>query len=413
MGLSRRPVPLPIATVGLGGYGDSISRLLERQSREADPPVRLVGVYEPDAATHRDRMAELRASGVAVAASYDELLSGSAEAVWLPIPIHLHRAFTERALAAGKAVMCEKPAAGSIDDLRAMRVARDRAGRPVAIGFQDLYDPATHAAKRRLLDGAIGAIRSATLLACWPRDESYYGRNAWAGAFRRDGIWVLDSPLSNAISHYVNLALFWLGETPAGTATPLAVEAELYRVNAIENFDTCALRITLPGDVLLVVLLTHACRDEVGPQITISGTRGTLATGQGQRIVFRDAAGAETDRLAFTEQRHALMVRQFTDWVRGLPGADLFATLEQAEAHLTVCNGASEAATIAPVPAEAIEVITAPGRMPLHTIKGIEEVFAACARRGRLPSESGMAGWSVPAGWRDLRGYAGFAGPRG
>ena len=408
-----RAAPLPIATVGLGGYGDTISRLLERQSREADPPVRLVGVYEPDAATHRDRIAELRASGVTVTTSYDELLMGPAEAVWLPIPIALHRSFTERALGTGKAVMCEKPAAGSIDDLRAMRAARDRAGRPVAIGFQDLYDPATHAVKRRLLDGAIGEIRGATLLACWPRDESYYGRNGWAGALRRDGVWVMDSPLSNAISHYANLALFWLGGTPAGTATPQAVEAELYRVNAIENYDTCALRITLASDVPLLIYFTHACREQVDPQIAITGTRGTLATGPGRSIVFRGAVGAESERLAFSEQRHALMVRQFADWVRGVPGADVFATLEQAEAHLTVCNGASEAATIVPVSPEHVEVIAGNGGAPLHTIRGIADAFAACARRGVLPSESGIVAWSVPAGRRDLRGYERFAGPRG
>ncbi len=239
--------PLPIALVGLGGYGATICRLLEEQSRVPDPPVRLVGVFEPDVATHGARLAELREAGIATASSYAELLAGPSEAVWLPIPIHLHRPFTEQALAAGKAVLCEKPVAGAVEDLAAMRAARDHAGRPVAIGFQDLYDPATHAIKRRLLDGAIGQPRAATLLACWPRDSSYYGRNAWAGAFRRDGIWVMDSPLSNAISHYANLALFWLGDAPAATAVPLAVDAELYRANPIENYDTCALRVHLAG----------------------------------------------------------------------------------------------------------------------------------------------------------------------
>ncbi|MFN8514833.1 MAG: Gfo/Idh/MocA family oxidoreductase [Chloroflexia bacterium] len=238
---------LPIAVVGLGGYADTISRLLERESREPNPAVRLVGIYEPDIATHAARMDELRASGVAIADSYDALLAGPAEAIWLPIPIELHRDFTERALAAGKAVMCEKPVAGSIDDLAAMRAARDRANRPVAIGFQDLYDPATHAAKQRLVNGAIGELRSATLVACWPREQSYYDRNTWAGAFRRRDTWVMDSPLSNAISHYANLVLFWLGDTLHATAHPLTVEAELYRANPIENYDTAPSASTSPA----------------------------------------------------------------------------------------------------------------------------------------------------------------------
>src|SRR5439155_12971925 len=239
--------PVAIGTVGLGGYAGSICRRLGRQSRERDPPVRLAAVFEPDAATHAGRLRELRAAGVRVAGSYEDLLAGQVEAVWLPLPIDLHRPFTEQALGAGKAVMCEKPPAGCVDDLHAMMAARDRAGLPVAIGFQDMYDPATDAVKRLLLDGAIGRPRAATLLACWPRGLAYFSRNGWAGRFRRDGAWVMDSPASNAMSHFVNLLLFWLGEAPAAPAVPVAVEAELYRANDIENYDTCSLRVQTAG----------------------------------------------------------------------------------------------------------------------------------------------------------------------
>ncbi len=405
--------PVAFGTVGLGGYAGVICRLLEQQSRAPDPPARLVAVFEPDGATHAGRLRELRSAGVQVAGSYEDLLSAPVEAVWLPLPIDLHRPFTERALAAGKAVLCEKPVAGCVDDLHAMMAARDRAGRPVAVGFQDIYDPATHAVKRRLLAGAIGTPRTATLLACWPRGLAYFSRNDWAGRFRRDGAWVMDSPASNALSHFVNLALFWLGEAPAAAAVPVAVDAELYRANDIENYDTCSLRVRTAGGAELLVLLTHACRETIDPRITISGDAGTLATEHRQGVTLRDARGEVSARLAFAEEPRVAMVRRFAARVRGALDDFAVATLEQSEAHLVLVNGASEAAPVRPVPADVVEVFAGRAGEPTRAIRGIEGAFEECARRGQLLSESGLVGWSVPPGRRDLREYRHFAGPAG
>ena len=403
--------PVAIGTVGLGGYGGTICRLLEQQSREPDPPVRLAAVYELDVAAHAGRLEELRSAGVQVAGSYEELLSAPVEAVWLPLPIHLHRPFTEQALAAGKAVMCEKPAAGSVDDLHAMMAARDRAGRPVAIGFQHMYDPATHEVKRRLLEGAIGRLRSATVVVCWPRELAYFARNDWAGRFRRDGVWVMDSPASNAMGHYVNLPLFWLGEAPAASAVPVAVEAELYRVNDIENYDTCSLRVQMADGAELLVLLTHACGETIDPRITVTGEAGTLEARPAQVATFRDARGEVLEQVALAEEPRALMVQRFAARVRGALDDGAVATLEQSEAHLVAVNGASEATPVRPVPKNAIKVVRGRGGEPTRAIRGIEEAFEQCAHRRQLLSESGLVSWSASPGRRDLRGYRHFAGP--
>lgn len=56
--------------------------------------------------------------------SYDEfddcLASGDVDAVFIALPNHLHREYTERAARAGVHVLCEKPMAVSEDDCRAM-----------------------------------------------------------------------------------------------------------------------------------------------------------------------------------------------------------------------------------------------------------------------------------------------------
>ncbi|MGN6676069.1 MAG: Gfo/Idh/MocA family protein [Thermomicrobiales bacterium] len=403
--------PVAIGSVGLGGYAGTICRLLEEQSHGDNPPVRLLAVYEPDVATHGDRLQALRAAGVQTPGSYEELLALPIEAVWLPVPIELHRPFTEQALAAGKTVMCEKPVVGSVDDLALLRAARDRAGLPLAVGFQDMYDPATHIVKQRLLAGALGTIQSATLLACWPRGRKYFTRNAWAGRLRRNDTWVLDSPLSNALSHYVNLLLFWLGATPAAPATPVSVAAELYRANDIENFDTCSLRVQLAGGATMLVLLTHACQETINPLITITGDGGTLETVHQQHVTLRDRQGQVSEEILLSTQLRPEMVRRFAGRVRGVLDDSAIATLEEAEAHLIVVNGTAEAAPVQPFPAGVVTTVSGRDGDTIRAVPGIEQVFTACARQGQLPSESGLVAWSVPPGQRDLSGYHHFAGP--
>ncbi len=170
--------PVLIGMAGLGGYARVVCRCLDEYSRGEHSFVRLAAVCEPDLERHAEQVAALRAKGVPVFRRFEEMLALPIESVWLPLPVPLHRPFTELALAAGKAVLCEKPAAGCVQDLDAMRTARDRARLPVAIGFQDIYEPSTRAMKRALLAGKIGAVRSATLTACWPRDSRYYARSA-------------------------------------------------------------------------------------------------------------------------------------------------------------------------------------------------------------------------------------------
>ncbi len=408
--ISSRP-PLRIGTVGLGGYAGVVCRLLSECSLGDAPPVQLSAVCEPNLAAHAGRVDELRAQGIKVFSQWEPMVSQALEAVWLPLPIPLHRPFTERALAAGLAVMCEKPAAGSVQDLDAMCRAQQQAGLPVAIGFQDIYEPSTRALKQAVLSGEIGAVRSATLTACWPRSSRYYARSPWAGCIKQDGAWVMDSPASNALAHFVNLALFLLGECEDTSAALATLEAELYRANPIENYDTCALRIATRAGASLLVLLTHACRRDSQPRIEIQGERGTLTYHMGEEATVCASGSLRTISLRPSSRTH--MVERFAHLVRGLPDSRAVATLDVARAHLVAVNGASEATAVRTIPSEYIGSLPASDGGTLRAIDGIEELFQACARTGCLPHETGLAPWTSPAGRRDLRGYQTFAGPLG
>jgi len=412
VGSLQRPVRLGVA--GLGGFGGCIVDRLTPGGPAAGAGLEIAATCEPFTSPEVDkRKAEMQAMGGPVVDSFERLLQLDIDAVWLPLPIDLHRPFTERALAAGKAVMCEKPAAGCVDDLDAMIAARNASGLPVAIGFQHVYDPGNLALKRRILAGAIGRPTHATLHACWPRPESYYTRAAWAGALKRNGVWVLDSPASNALAHYINLALFLLGPTDVESADFTAVEAELYRAHDIENYDTISLRLALDGGCTFLALLTHACEKTVHPIISIQGERGSLRWDLNTASSTLCVGGreAETKPVLWSPYREgavrcARLVRRQDDPSRAA------ATLETARAHLAAVNVASEAATVVQIPASGVRAVdNEQGRLRVAT--GIEDVFADAAEKRLMLNETGRYPWTVTPGKLTVRGreYRHFAGP--
>ena len=63
------------------------------------------------------------------------------DVVYVILPNVFHRAWTERAFAAGKHVLCEKPMAATADDCRAMIEAGARARKRLMIGYRAQFDP--------------------------------------------------------------------------------------------------------------------------------------------------------------------------------------------------------------------------------------------------------------------------------
>src|SRR4051794_24853366 len=106
--MSRNAVRFGVA--GLGGFAKFVTERLIGEAQSRQPAAELVAVCDPRAAQFVDRTQQLAQRGTQIFDSFDELLAADIEAVWLPLPIDLHRQYTEKALAAGKAVLCEKPA---------------------------------------------------------------------------------------------------------------------------------------------------------------------------------------------------------------------------------------------------------------------------------------------------------------
>jgi xylose dehydrogenase (NAD/NADP) len=80
------------------------------------------------------------------------------EAIYIPLPNNMHRAWTVAAAAAGKHVLCEKPLAASADDARAMQAACDSSGTLLAEAWMTPFDSRWRHAMQLAADGLVGDI---------------------------------------------------------------------------------------------------------------------------------------------------------------------------------------------------------------------------------------------------------------
>lgn len=99
------------------------------------------------------------APNVIVHDSYDALLADPAvDAVYIPLPNHLHVDWSLKALAAGKPVLCEKPMGLAAADYDRLIAARDAAGLLAAEAFMIVHHPQFARARALYAQGAIGKL---------------------------------------------------------------------------------------------------------------------------------------------------------------------------------------------------------------------------------------------------------------
>ena len=93
--------------------------------------------------------------------SYEELLADpEVDAVYNPLPNHLHVPWTVRAAEAGKHVLCEKPIGLTAEEARGALAARDRTGVDIQEAFMVRTHPQWLAARELVRSGRIGALRA-------------------------------------------------------------------------------------------------------------------------------------------------------------------------------------------------------------------------------------------------------------
>jgi predicted dehydrogenase len=94
--------------------------------------------------------------------SYEELLAdNSIDAVYIPVPNHLHVPWAIKALQAGKHVLCEKPIGlSSTEAEQLMEVSRQYPHLKLMEAFMYRFHPQWQMAKKKVMDGCIGELKT-------------------------------------------------------------------------------------------------------------------------------------------------------------------------------------------------------------------------------------------------------------
>jgi predicted dehydrogenase len=106
--------------------------------------------------------------------SYEALLADPAiDAIYIPLPNHLHVPWSIRALEAGKHVLCEKPIALDAREAAELATAAARfPGLKIMEAFMYRFHPQWQKARQLVVDGAIGTLRTIhTHFSYWNADS--------------------------------------------------------------------------------------------------------------------------------------------------------------------------------------------------------------------------------------------------
>jgi predicted dehydrogenase len=315
---------------------------------------------------------------------------------------------TSLALSKGANVLCEKPLAATIQHARQMAATEREVRGFVAVGYQWSFSDAVQALKHDVLAGEFGQPRVLKTKVLWPRRASYYSRNGWAGRLKSSrGHWVLDSPANNATAHYLHKMFYILGELRETSDWPVDVEAELYRANAIENYDAAAIRCHTATGAEILFYTAHSVPLKVGPT---------------SRYEFENAVVEYTpaDRSGFVARFSDGRVKTYGDpnetysnklWhsaeaVR--TDAPIACGIEAATPHTLCVNGAQESMwEIAEFPKELARTEWQDGDS-LTWVEGLQQTLEHCYDLGVIPSELGGIPWARKGRLVDLRRYRFF-----
>ncbi|WP_010139353.1 Gfo/Idh/MocA family protein [Oceanicola sp. S124] len=132
------------------------------------------------ASSSEEKIAPFRAfaPGIRYHASYEALLADpEIDAVYIPLPNHIHVEWTIKALEAGKHVLCEKPIAMQEADFDRLIAARDASGLLASEAFMIVHHPQWQRVKALLAAGEIGELLQVNALFTYENSDMGNIRN--------------------------------------------------------------------------------------------------------------------------------------------------------------------------------------------------------------------------------------------
>ena len=187
----------------------------------------------------------------------------SIDAVLVATSTDTHSDLIEKATAAGKAVLCEKPVDLSLERARACAANSAASGKPVMIGFNRRFDPNFSAMKAALDAGEIGKAELLAITSFDPAPPPVAYIKVSGGLFR------------DMMIHDFDMANFMMGEAPVSimAAGSCIVDQE---IGAAGDVDTAVVTMTYADGRICVIKNSRRAVYGYDQRVELLGSEGLL-----------------------------------------------------------------------------------------------------------------------------------------
>ena len=242
--MTREDGKIRVGVIGAGNMGSEHCRNLFAGKC---PEISLVSVADlrPD----RRQWAEKHLPGVQVYESGSDLIrSRGCDAVIICVPHFGHENLAVEALEAGLNVLCEKPISVTSSAAENMVRAAEKAGRTLAVMFNQRTNCTYRGIRRLMQSGELGAMKRVNWIATdWYRTQRYYDSGSWRSTWAGEGGGVL----LNQCPHQLDL-LIWICGMPENVRA-VCHEGKWHR---IEVEDDISLYLEFPNGATGVMVLS-------------------------------------------------------------------------------------------------------------------------------------------------------------
>lgn len=227
-----------------------------------------------------DAAASLAAETGAAVASLEAILADKTlDAVLICTPTDTHADLIEAAVAAGKAVFCEKPVDLDAARIRTCLKTVAKTGRPLMIGFNRRFDPSFAALQNRLRAGEAGAIEIVSVISRDPSPPPVDYVKRSGGLFR------------DMMIHDFDMARFLLAEEPVEV---FALGSALVdpAIGQAGDVDTAAVLMRTASGKIAQISNSRRASYGYDQRIEVHGSKGMLRAGNIHETTVEIATGS-------------------------------------------------------------------------------------------------------------------------
>lgn len=326
---AHAPSPHRFGLVGAGRIGQTHAANIA-----ANPDAVLVGVADPDHSAAESLAARFGASTVRDAEQI--ISSGEVDAVLVASATPTHVGLIEACVEAGLPVFCEKPIDLDISRVDAIRAMVAASAVPVALGFNQRFDPAFASVRSRVEAGEIGELEHLSIVSRDPEPPPGHYIATSGGIFRDMSI------------HDFDMARFFLGDI----VEVQAIGARLFDAGAREHGDFDTVAVTLRSATGAIATIANSRHSAVGydQRLEAFGAKGTLQVRNAPAGLVSASSASATEAgppyiSSFLERyatSYAVELEEFIKLVRGEESRS--PSFEDGRAALLIADAAQQSA---------------------------------------------------------------------